>query len=457
MRLLSQGAGMRRREFFSFLGGAAAAWPLGALAQERVKRPRIGFLMHLAPGDPDAMARVAGFLQGLQEQGWATDRNIQIDYRWAVGQAELYRKHAAELVALQPDVLVTTVTDAVRALQQSTRTIPIVFTSVIDPVGSGLITSLSHPGGNATGFSLFEFGISGKWLELLKQIAPSVARVAVLRDSASTRGVGQFAAIQAAAATFGVELRPLDAQEGSEIDRAIGEFVGRANSGLIVTSSPTALIDREFDYQARSPASIACDLSVSPLRHRGRLGILRAGLDRSAPPRRELRRPHSQGREAVRPSGASTDQVRACHQLKDSQRAGNDAPSCFARRCRRGDRITMLFAALNEFACGANRAWITIVVIIASQATAVLSRSAHGQELAPAERTWLINSTKQSCERSQLGKLPKEVIPKYCDCYALSISNGMTRQELLLTRVSPELQRKMERASAACQPPSDLN
>ena len=149
--------------------------------------------MHLAPGDPDAMARVAGFLQGLQEQGWATDRNIQIDYRWAVGQAELYRKHAAELVALQPDVLVTTVTDAVRALQQSTRTIPIVFTSVIDPVGSGLITSLSHPGGNATGFSLFEFGISGKWLELLKQIAPSVARVAVLRDSASTRGVGQFA------------------------------------------------------------------------------------------------------------------------------------------------------------------------------------------------------------------------------------------------------------------------
>jgi len=237
---------MRRREFFRFLGSAAAAWPLGALAQERVKRPRIGFLMHLAPGDPEAMARVAGFLQGLQEQGWATDRNIQIDYRWAVGQAELYRKHAAELVSLRPDVLVTTVTDTVRALQQSTRTIPIVFTSVIDPVGSGLISSLSHPGGNATGFSLFEFGISGKWLELLRQIAPSVARVAVLRDSASTRGVGQFAAIQAAAATFGVELRPLDAQEGSEIDRAIGDFAGRANGGLIVTSSPTALIHRDL-------------------------------------------------------------------------------------------------------------------------------------------------------------------------------------------------------------------
>jgi ABC-type uncharacterized transport system substrate-binding protein len=236
--------GMRRRAFITLLGGAAA-WPLAARAQERAKRSRIGLLMHLAPGDPDAMARVAGLLQGLQELGWATDRNVQIDYRWAIGQAELYRKYAAELVALQPDVLVTTVTDAVRALQQATRTIPIVFTSVIDPVGSGLIASLSHPGGNATGFSLFEFGISGKWLELLKQIAPSVTRVAVLRDSASTRGVGQFAAIQGSASSFGVELRPLDAQEGSDIDRAINAFAGRANGGLIVTSSPSALIHRD--------------------------------------------------------------------------------------------------------------------------------------------------------------------------------------------------------------------
>jgi len=236
---------MRRREFITLLGGAAA-WPEAVRAQERAKRPRIGFLMHLAPGDPDAMARVAGFLQGLQEQGLATDRNIQIDYRWAVGQADLYNKYAAELVALQPDVLVTTVTDTVRALQRTTRTIPIVFTSVIDPVGSGLIASLSHPGGNATGFSLFEFGISGKWLELLKQIAPSVNRVAVLRDSASTRGVGQFAAVQAAASAFGVELLPLDAQEGSEIDRAIGNFAGKVGSGLIVTSSPTALIHRDL-------------------------------------------------------------------------------------------------------------------------------------------------------------------------------------------------------------------
>jgi ABC-type uncharacterized transport system substrate-binding protein len=237
-------AGMRRRDFIAALGGPLAL-PLAVHAQERTKRPRIGFLLHLAPGDPDAMARVSGFLQGLQEQGLSTDRNIQIDYRWAVGQADLYRKYAEELVALAPDVLVTTVTDAVRALQRTTRTIPIVFTSVIDPVGSGLIASLSHPGGNATGFSLFEFGISGKWLELLKQIAPSVNRVAVLRDSVSTRGVGQFAAVQAAASAFGVELIPLDAQEGSEIGRAIGNFAGRAGSGLIVTSSPTVLIHRD--------------------------------------------------------------------------------------------------------------------------------------------------------------------------------------------------------------------
>ena len=230
----SQGANMKRREFIMGLAGAAAT-PFASSAQERVKRPRVGFLMHLTPGDPDAMARIAGFLQGLQELGWATDRNIQIDYRWAVGQDELYRKYAVELVALEPDVLVTTVTDTVRALQRATRTIPIVFTSVIDPVGSGLITSLSHPGGNATGFSLFEFGISGKWLELLKQIVPSITRVAVLRDSASTRGVGQFAAIQANASSFGVELLPLDSQEGSDIDRAIGAFAGRAGSRALLS------------------------------------------------------------------------------------------------------------------------------------------------------------------------------------------------------------------------------
>jgi putative tryptophan/tyrosine transport system substrate-binding protein len=235
---------MKRRELIVGLA-VALAMPFASSAQ-RVKRPRVGLLMHLTPGDPDAMARVAGLLQGLQELGWATDRTIQMDYRWAAGQDELYRKYAVELVALQPDVLVTTVTDAVRALQRATRTIPIVFTSVVDPVGSGLISSLSHPGGNATGFSLFEFGISGKWLDLLKEIAPSVTRVAVLRDSASTRGVGQFAAIQTNASSLGAELLPLDAKEGSDIARAIGAFAETAGGGLIVTSSPTASINRDL-------------------------------------------------------------------------------------------------------------------------------------------------------------------------------------------------------------------
>ena len=237
---------MRRRGFITLLGGAAAAWPLAARAQQRVRPRRIGVLMHLAADDPEAMARLAAFLQGLQELGWTAGRNVQVDYRWAAGNTELYRRYAAELVALEPDILVATITDVVRAFQQITRTIPIVFTSVIDAVGSGLIASLAQPGSNATGFTLFEFEISGKWLEFLKQMAPAVARVAVLRDSASTRGVGQFAAIQAAASSFAVELRPIDVQDANEINRAIGAFAESAKGGLIATSSPAALIHRNL-------------------------------------------------------------------------------------------------------------------------------------------------------------------------------------------------------------------
>ena len=319
--------------------GGRGGSPFASSAQERVKRPRVGFLMHLTPGDPDAMARIAGFLQGLQELGWATDRNIQIDYRWAVGQDELYRKYAVELVALQPDVLVTTVTDTVRALQRATRTIPIVFTSVIDPVGSGLITSLSHPGGNATGFSLFEFGISGKWLELLKQIAPSVTRVAVLRDSASTRGVGQFAAIQANASSFGVELLPLDAQEGSDIDRAIGAFAGRAGSGLIVTSSPTALINRDLiiklTAQHRLPA-------IYPFRNFATGGGLTSyGPDLIDPHRRAagyVDRILKGEKPADLPVQAPTKYELVIN-LKTAKALGLDSAADAARPRRRGDRM----------------------------------------------------------------------------------------------------------------------
>jgi putative ABC transport system substrate-binding protein len=202
--------------------------------------------MHLRPDDPEAMARIAAFMQGMQEHGWVVGGNVQIDYRWAAGDIDLYRKYVAELLALGPDVLVTTTTQVVRALQQETRTIPIVFTSAIDAVGSGLVASLARPGGNATGFTLFEYGISGKWLEFLKELAPATKRVAVIRDSASTTGVGQFAAIQAVASSFAVELRPIDVQDSGEIERSIGDFASGANGGLIVTTSPAALIHRSL-------------------------------------------------------------------------------------------------------------------------------------------------------------------------------------------------------------------
>ena len=235
---------MRRRAFIAGLGGAAA-FPLAASAQQSERMRRVGVFMHLAADDPEAQARNAAFLQGMEARGRSIGRNVRIDTRW-VTDPELYHKTATELVALSPDVLVATTTTVVRALQRVTRTIPIVFSSVIDPVGSGLITSLAQPGGNATGFALFEYGISGKWLELLNQLAPATRRVVVLRDTSTTTGVGQFAAIQAVASSFSVELRPLDVQDASEIGRAIGAFAGTPQGGLIVTSSPNAIINRDL-------------------------------------------------------------------------------------------------------------------------------------------------------------------------------------------------------------------
>ena len=205
---------------------------------------RIGVLMHLAANDPEAKARNGAFLQGLEALSWSPGRNLLIDYRW-VTDAELYRKNASELVALAPEVLTATTTGVVQALQRATRTIPIVFSSVIDPVGSGLISSLAQPGGNATGFTLFEYGISGKWLELLKEIAPNVKRIAVLRDAATTTGVGQFAAIQTVT-TSGTELRPIDVQDAGEIERSLSTFASGTNGGLIVTSSANAIIHRDL-------------------------------------------------------------------------------------------------------------------------------------------------------------------------------------------------------------------
>ena len=226
-----------RRELLAALGGAAVAWPLAARGQQAERVRRIGVLMNLASDDAEGQARLAAFHQGLQQLGWTVGRNVQIDYRWSAGNADYIRKFAAELVALAPDVIVSTGSPSVAVLQQATRSVPIVFTAVVDPVGGGLVASLARPGGNATGFMLFEYSTSGKWLELLKEIAPRVMRAAVIRDPTLTAAVAQFAAIQGAAGSLGVELSPIDMRDAGEIERAVTAFSRVSNGGLIVTAS----------------------------------------------------------------------------------------------------------------------------------------------------------------------------------------------------------------------------
>jgi putative tryptophan/tyrosine transport system substrate-binding protein len=227
---------MRRREFITLLGGAAAAWPLAARAQQGGRVRRIGVLMNLAAADPIGQARISALVQALQAAGWVDGRNVRIDTRWGAGDTRLYRQYATELVALAPDVIVAATTPTVVALLQASRSVPIVFIGVIDPVGSGLVASLARPDGNATGFTPFEYALAAKWLELLKEIAPAVTRAAVLRDSTNAAGIGQFAAIQTVA-PVGMELSVIDLREAGEIERAIAAFAQRPNGGLIVTAS----------------------------------------------------------------------------------------------------------------------------------------------------------------------------------------------------------------------------
>src|SRR5499433_903435 len=235
---------MKRREFITLLGGAAVAWPLAARAQQRERMRRVGVLMHLAADDPEGQSRVAAFLQGLQEAGWAVGRNVNIDVRWAAGEADRFRKYAMELVALAPDVILTSAPPSIRAMQQATRTLPIVFVLVPDAVGTGIVDSLSRPGGNATGFTSTELGMSVKWLELLKQIAPKVTRAAVLRDAADPAGMGQFGAIHGAGPSFGVEISPIGIENAEDIERGITAFAREPNSGLIVLPAPMTVIHR---------------------------------------------------------------------------------------------------------------------------------------------------------------------------------------------------------------------
>src|SRR5712671_4718373 len=235
---------MRRREFITLCGGAAAAWPLAARAQQPERMRRIGVLMNVAVGDLEGEARSAAFLQALQQLGWSDGRNVRIDYRWAAGDTGRFHRYAEELLALAPDVILASATPSVQALQQATRTVPIVFAIVSDPVGAGFVDSLARPGGNVTGFTPMEFGFGAKWLELIKEIAPRVTRVAVLRDL--TIGLAQLGAIQSVAPSLGIELRPVNVRDADEIERSIAAFAQGSNGALIVTASTSAIIHREL-------------------------------------------------------------------------------------------------------------------------------------------------------------------------------------------------------------------
>jgi putative ABC transport system substrate-binding protein len=235
---------IRRREFITLLGGAAA-WPLAARAQQAERMRRIGLLQTLAADDSEAQARNAAFVQGLQQLGWTDGRNVRIDIRFAAGNADNIRKYAAELVALAPDLIVAVGSATVPPLLQATAVVPIVFVNVPDPVGAGFVESLARPGGNATGFTMFEYGISGKWLELLKEIAPGLTRAAIVRDPSITAGIGQWGAIQSVAPSLGVELIPINVRDATEIERGVAAFARGSNGGLIVTASALAVVHRD--------------------------------------------------------------------------------------------------------------------------------------------------------------------------------------------------------------------
>jgi putative tryptophan/tyrosine transport system substrate-binding protein len=237
---------VKRRAFITLLGGAMAVWPLAARAQQRERMRRVGVLMNLAADDPEGQRRVAAFLQGLQEAGWAVGRNVDIDTRWAAGEAGRFQRYAEELLALAPDVILASAFPSVQALQRATRTVPIVFANVSDPVASGFVESLARPGGNTTGFMQFEFGLSGKWLELLKQVAPDVTGAAVLRDPNVGSGTTQFAVIQAMAPLLRVEVNPVNVRDPGEISRAVEALGPSPNGGLIVTASALAYTHRDL-------------------------------------------------------------------------------------------------------------------------------------------------------------------------------------------------------------------
>jgi putative ABC transport system substrate-binding protein len=237
---------MRRRQFISLLGGAAAAYPFAARAQQSERMRRVGVLMSTTENDVEGQARIGAFLRGLRQAGWAVPGNLRIDTRWAAGDAERIRKYAAELLALAPDVILASGGSVVGPLLKLTHTVPIVFTLTPDPVGAGFVQSLAHPGGNATGFTSIEYGMSGKWMELMREIAPGVTRVAVLRDPTLPAGIAQFAILQTAATSLGTELSSIGGRDAAEIEGAVTEFARTSNGGLIVLGSAVTVLHRDL-------------------------------------------------------------------------------------------------------------------------------------------------------------------------------------------------------------------
>ena len=319
---------MKRREFITLLGGAAAAWPLAARAQQREQMRRIGVLMHTTSDEPQAQAFLAAFLQGLQKAGWEVGRNLRIETRWSGGDPARLPKNAAELVALNLDAIMAGAGPTLPTLLRETRTVPIVFAQAVDPVGSGSINSLAQPDGNATGFLQFEYDLAGKWLELLKEVAPQVRRVGVLRVLETSAGAGQWAVIQAFSRRGRSGAEPHQcAHRGRHRARRSGVLARAArrpdrDGDRISDDSP------RLDRVACAAAPLACGLSLSLVRHRRRPDLLRPRAGGPVPTCGRLRRPHPKGREAGRPAGASANQVRAGDQPQDRQGAR-------PRRCRR--------------------------------------------------------------------------------------------------------------------------
>src|SRR5215471_7519112 len=235
-----------RREFITLLGGAAASWPLAGRAQQSRQMRRVAVLMPYTANDPQSQNRNAAFLQGLQQLGWTVGQNLQIDYRWSAGNEDDTRKYAAELVALAPDVIFTAGSAGVEPLRRATRTVPIVFALVPDPVGAGFVGSLARPGGNITGFTQFDYNIAAKWLALLKEIAPNTTRAAVLRDPSITAGIGQWATIQSASSSVGIEASPISLVDANEMESALAAFAHGPNAGLIVTGSALTIVRRDL-------------------------------------------------------------------------------------------------------------------------------------------------------------------------------------------------------------------